>query len=88
VKKVTAVLAVYAIVVIASCIFWVWYAVSKTKLTVGGHRGNIHVAANLEKTRQDAEKMTDNTTKLTGGVTEEVKADGRVDDTLRSNDPY
>ena len=84
IKKVTSVLLVYALLVIASCIFWVWYAMSKSKLTVGGNRGDTHVVADIKKTKQDAEKIADKTSELTGG--EVNKVDVRLNDIAKSND--
>jgi cytoskeletal protein RodZ len=84
VKKVTTVLLVYAVLVIASCIFWVWYVMSKSKLTVGGNRGDTHVVADVKKTKQDAEKITAKTTELTSG--ESDKVDARINDIVKSND--
>jgi hypothetical protein len=86
VKKVTAVLIVYAILVIASSIFWVRYAVSKSRLTAGGNTGNTHRAANVDKINLNAKKETGNATELTGGVTDGDKADGWISDIVKSND--
>ena len=85
-KNVTAVLLVYAILVIASSILWVRYAVSKSRLTVGGNTGNVHRAADADKMKLNAKKVTDKATELTGGVTDCDKADGRVNDIVKSND--
>lgn len=81
----TAVLAVYAIIVIASCVFWVWSAVSKSRLTTGSNTGNISLAADADRVRRNGKKATDNATELTGGVTDGDKADGRVNDIVKSN---
>lgn len=77
-KKVTAFLAVYAIVVIASSVFWVWSAVSKSRLIGGGNTANSSFAVDPDKMKQNAKTVTDNATELTGGVTEGVKADGQA----------
>ena len=77
-KKVTAVLLVYAILVIASSIFWVRYAVSKSRLTVRGNTGNIRLAAETDKMKKNVQTTTNNATELTGGVTEDVTADGQA----------
>jgi hypothetical protein len=36
--------------------------------------------------KQDAEMVKDKATELTGGVTDDVKADGQVNDNVTSND--
>ena len=69
---------VYAILVIASSIFWVWSALSKSRLTAGNYRANINVATDSDKVKQDAEMVRDKATELTGGVTDDVKADGQA----------
>jgi hypothetical protein len=86
VTKVTAVLIVYAIIVIASGSCWICFALSKSSLAAGSNTGNGNVAADADKTKQDADMVTDNATELTGGVTDGVKADGQVDDIVKSND--
>ena len=73
-KKVTTVLLLYAILVVASSVFWVWSAVSKSRLTEGGKTSNISQAAGTGKTKQVAEMATEQATELTGGVTDGVKA--------------
>ena len=85
-KKVTAVLALYAIIVIASCICWVWYALSKSSLTAGNSRGDINVSTDDYRTKKDANGVTDKATELTGGVTEGRQADGQANDIVKSND--
>ena len=75
-KRVTAVLMVYAILVIASSIFWVWFALSKSSLTAGSNTGNVKLATDPDKMKQDAELVNDKATELTGGVTEDAKAPG------------
>ena len=77
-KKVTAVLLVYAILVIASSIFWVRYAVSKSRLIVRGNTGNIRLVAETDKMKKNVQTTTNNATELTGGVTEDVTADGQA----------
>ena len=37
--------------------------------------------------KQDAEMVKDKATELTGGVTDDVKADGQASDIVKSNDP-
>jgi hypothetical protein len=86
VKKVTTVLLLYAILVIASSVFWVWSAVSKSRLTEVSTTGNIRQASGADKTKQVAETATEQATELTGGGTEGVKADGQANDNVKSTD--
>jgi hypothetical protein len=86
VKKVTGLLLVYAILVIASCCFWVWSAVSKSRLTEGGNTDNVSLAADANRLKKNAKMVTDNATELTGGVMEGIKADGQVNDIVKSDD--
>ena len=85
-KKVTAVLLVYAILVIASSIFWVWSAVSKSRLTTGGNTGNLRLTPDTDRMKKNAQMASDNATELTGGVTDGVKVDGQANDIVKSND--
>jgi len=83
---VTAALIVYAIMVIASSIFWVWLALSKSSRAAASNTVNINAAADPDKIDQGVQAVQDKATELTGGVTEEVKADGQADDNGKSND--
>ena len=85
-KKVSAVLVVYAIIVIASCIGWMWFALSKSTLTAGSNTGNINAATDPDKMKQDAEAETGTATELIGGVTDDNTADGQANDIVKSND--
>ena len=69
-KTVTAWLVVYAILVIASSIFWMWYALSKSSLTAGNNYGNIKSATDPDKIMHHAELLSHEATGLTGGDTE------------------
>ena len=84
-KKVSAVLVVYAIIVIASCIGWMWFALSKSTLTAGSNTGNINAATDPDKMKQDARSVKDKATELTGGVKHDVNADGQANDIVKSN---
>jgi hypothetical protein len=75
-KRVTAVLTVYAILVIASSIFWVWFALSKSSLVARSNTGNVKLATDPDKMKQDGELVNDKATELTGGVTGDAKAPG------------
>jgi hypothetical protein len=85
-KKVTAVLLVYAILVIASSVFWVWSALSKSTLTADSHQANNNLVAEPEQRKQDAEATTNKSTELTGRFKEGVKAVGQANDIVKSND--
>ena len=85
-KKVTAVLLVYTILVIASSVFWVWSAVAKSRPTAGSNNVNINLATDTDKMKQDAKLVTDKATELAGGVTDDDKADGQASDIVKSND--
>jgi hypothetical protein len=86
VNKVSAMLLLYAILVIASSIFWVRYAVSKSRLTVGGNTPNVSRATDAKKMKKNARMTMNNATELTGGVTDDDKADGQANDIVKSND--
>jgi hypothetical protein len=75
-KRVTAVLMVYAILVIASSVFWVWFALSQSSLPAGNNIGNVNRATDPDKMKPDAAMVMDKATELTGGVTEDAKARG------------
>ena len=77
-KKVTAILIVYAIIVIASSSYWIWFALSKSRRTAGSNKVNINLATDPDKMKQDAQAVKDKATELTGGVKEDVKADGQT----------
>ena len=81
----TAVLLVYAILVIASSVFWGWCVVSKSRLTAGGNRDNGNVTAEAENMKHASKIVTEKATG-TGGVTDDVKADGQANDIVESND--
>lgn len=85
-KNVTAALFVYAILVIASSVFWLWSALVKSKLTAGNHQRNGSRAAEPGKRKQDDKLTTDKFTELADGVKEGVKADGQANDIVKSND--
>ena len=72
-KRVTAMLMVYAILVIASSIFWVWFALSKSSLTAGDNTGNVKLATDPDNIKHDAEMAIDKATKKCSGITEDAK---------------
>ena len=72
-KRVSAILMVYAILVIASSIFWVWFALSKASLTAGSNTGNVKLATDPDNLKRDAEMANNKVTGTSGGVTEDAK---------------
>lgn len=82
----TALLLVYAIIVIASSVFWVWSALSKATPTMGGNQVDTHHAIEPSKRKQDIEATADKGTELTVGTKERIEADGQANDSVKSND--
>ena len=52
----------------------------------GNNKANINLATDPDKMKQDAKLVTDKATELTGGVTDDDKADGQASDIVKSND--
>jgi len=86
-RRLSAVLVVIAILVIGLGFYRGWFAVSRTASDAGSNKVNINLAADPEKMKQDAAIVKDKATELTGGVTDDVKADGQASDIVKSNDP-
>ena len=86
-KKLGAVLAVLVILVVALGFYRGWFALSRPASDAGSNQVNINLATDPDKVRQDAQAVKDKATELTGGVTEDVKADGQANDTVKSNNP-
>ena len=82
----SAVLLLYAILVIASSIFWIRYAVSKSRLTVGGNTSNIRLTTETNRMKRNTQKTTSNATELTGGATDDVTSGNQANDIGKSND--
>lgn len=82
----TALLLVYAVIVIASSVFWVWFALSKATPIVSGNQVKTHHAADLCKLKLDIEATADKGTELTVGTNERIEADGQANDIVKSND--
>jgi hypothetical protein len=76
----------YAIIVIASCICWVSFALSKSNLAAGSNTGAVNVATVHHKIEQAANVVKDKATELTGGVKDDVKADDQANDIVKSNE--
>ena len=85
-KKLSAVLIVFAILVVGLGFYRGWLAVLRPAPDAGSNKVNIILATDPDKMKQDAKMVTDKATELTGGVTEDVKADGHATDIVKSND--
>ena len=86
-KRLGAVLAVLVILVVALGFYRGWFALSRPASDAGSNQVNINLAADPDKMKQDAQAVKDKATELTGGVTDDVKADGQANETVKSNDP-
>jgi hypothetical protein len=84
-RRLGAVLIVLAILVVGLGFYRGWFALSRPAPEAGSNKVNINLATDPDKMKQDAEMVTDKATELTGGVTEDVKADGQADDIVKSN---
>ena len=85
-KKLFAVFTVLAILVVGLGFYRGWFALSRPASDAGSSTVNINLATDTDKMKQDAEMVTDKATELTGGVKEDVKADGQASDIVKSND--
>ena len=85
-KKLSAVLIVIAILVVGLGFYRGWFALSRPAADAGSNKVNINLATDPDKMKQDAKLVTDKATELTGGVTDDVKADGQASDIVKSND--
>ena len=86
-RKLGAVLAVVAILVVGLGFYRGWFAFSSPAPDVGSNTVNVNLATDPDKMKQDAEMVKDKATELTGGVTDDVKADGQANDNVTSNEP-
>jgi hypothetical protein len=86
-KKLSAALAVLAILVVGLGFYRGWFALSRPASDAGSNKVNINLATDPDKMKQDAQAVKDKATELTGGVTEDVKADGQANDIVKSNGP-
>ena len=77
-RRLSAVLVVIAILVVGLGFYRGWFAVSRSVPDDGSNKVNINLAADPDKMKQDAAMVKDKATGLTGGVTEDVKADGQA----------
>jgi hypothetical protein len=86
-RRLSAVLVVIAILVVGLGFYRGWFALSRSVPDTGSNTVNINLAADPDKMKQDAAIVKDKATELTGGVTDDVKADGQASDIVKSNDP-
>ena len=86
-KKLSAVLIVLAILVVGVGFYRGWFALTRPASDPGSNKVNINLATDPDKMKQDAQAVKDKATELTGGVTDDVKADGQANDIVKSNDP-
>lgn len=85
-RKLGAVLIVLAILMVGVGFYRGWFAVSSPAPDAGSNQVNVNLAADPDKMKQDAEMVKDKATELTGGVTDDVKADGQANDNVKSNE--
>ncbi len=85
-KRLSVVLITLAILVVGLGFYRGWFALSRPAPDAGSNKVNINLATDPDKMKQDAEAVKDKATELTGGVTEDVKADGQANDIVKSND--
>jgi hypothetical protein len=64
-EKVSTALLVYAILVVASCVFWVWHAARKPRPSTGANNGNFQAAADGDNRNIKTEDVTKRTTPVT-----------------------
>ena len=83
-KKLSAVLIAIAILVVGLGFYRGWFALSRPAPDAGSNKVNINLATDPDKMKQDAQAVKDKATELTGGVTDDVKADGQANDTVKS----
>ena len=85
-KRLCTVLIVVTILVVGVGFYRGWFALSRPASDNGSGTVNINLATDSDKIKQDAQAVKEKATELTGGVTEEVKADGRTNDNVKSNE--
>lgn len=85
-KRLSVVLIAIAILVVGLGFYRGWFALSRSAPDAGSNKVNINLAADPDKMKQDAAIVKDKASELTGGVTDDVKADGQASDIVKSND--
>jgi hypothetical protein len=84
-RRLGAVFIVIVLLVVGLGFYRGWFALSQPAPTAGSDAVNINLATDPGKMKQDAKMVTDKATELTGGVTDDVKADGQANDNVKSN---
>ena len=74
---------VMAIVVVGMGFYRGWFAFVPD---AGGTTVSIQIATDTDRMKQDIHAIEDKATELTGGVTENVKADGQADGNVKQNE--
>jgi len=85
-KKLRTVLIVLVVLIFGLGFYRGWFVLSNPAPGVGSNIVNINLAADPDKMKGDAEIVRHQATELTGGVTDDVKADGQANDIVKSND--
>ena len=84
-RTLSAVLVVIVILAVGLGFYRGWFAFSSPAPDAGSNKVNINLATDPDKMKQDAKLVSDKATELTGGVTDDVKADGQANDIVKSN---
>ncbi len=77
-RRIGTVLIVIAILVVGLGFYRGWFALTRPAAEVGSDTVNINLATDPGKMKQDLHAAKDKATELTGGVTDNVKADGQI----------
>jgi len=85
-RTLSAVLVVIVILAVGLGFYRGWFAFSSPAPDAGSNKVNINLATDPDKMKQDAKLVSDKATELTGGVTDDGKADGQANDIVKSND--
>jgi hypothetical protein len=80
------VLIVLVVLVVGLGFYRGWFALSRPAPDAGSNTVNVNLATDPDKMKQDAQAVKEKATELTGGVTDDNKADGQVDDNVKSNE--
>lgn len=83
-KKPGAVLFAITILVVGLGFYRGWFAFSRSAPDTGSNKVSITLDANPDKIKQDAKIVTDRATKLTSGVRNDAKANGRANENVKS----
>ena len=80
------VLIVLVVLVVGVGFYRGWFALSRPAPDAGSNTVNVNLATDPDKMKQDAQAVKEKATELTGGVTDDNKADGQVVDNVKSNE--